>query len=210
MFWGLWVLLQGCALPATQWGLWGLMGTMGNTQLPHYSLSSPFSLLLILPINTHKSHHFLSIESSTTEIFSYLCTFNYEPMNEIYATQIRESIEALFARMAQRSTESEMQRMRAAYEMAAEAHRLQHRKSGILHLNIAVDGGDNALRQRAPQFNAQRITDGVHIITHHRQLTVAKLSRDKTVGILDLQYRNIFLGTVGNLPFLVLPIETKN
>ena len=78
----------------------------------------------------------MSIESSTTEIFSYLCTFNYEPMNEIYATQIRESVEALFARMAQRSTESEMQRMRAAYEMAAEAHRLQHRKSGepyIIH-----------------------------------------------------------------------------
>ena len=57
-------------------------------------------------------------------------------MNEIYATQIQESIESLFARMSNRSTESEMQRMRAAYEMAADAHSHQHRKSGepyIIH-----------------------------------------------------------------------------
>ena len=57
-------------------------------------------------------------------------------MNEIYATQIQESIESLFARMSNRSTESEMQRIRAAYEMAADAHSNQNRKSGepyIIH-----------------------------------------------------------------------------
>lgn len=57
-------------------------------------------------------------------------------MNEIYATQIRNSVDALFSRIATRATEDEMTRIRAAYELAAEAHSTQRRKSGepyIIH-----------------------------------------------------------------------------
>ena len=57
-------------------------------------------------------------------------------MNEIYATQIRDSVDALFSRIATRATEDEMTRIRAAYELAAEAHSAQRRKSGepyIIH-----------------------------------------------------------------------------
>ncbi len=57
-------------------------------------------------------------------------------MNEIYATQIRNSVETLFSRMAERATEEEMVRIRAAYELAHEAHSNQRRKSGepyIIH-----------------------------------------------------------------------------
>ena len=57
-------------------------------------------------------------------------------MRENYETLIRNSIDGLFQRMAPRSTESEMMRMRAAYELAAEAHKKQRRKSGepyIIH-----------------------------------------------------------------------------
>ena len=57
-------------------------------------------------------------------------------MNEIYATQIRNSVETLFSHMAERATEEEMVRIRAAYELAHEAHSNQRRKSGepyIIH-----------------------------------------------------------------------------
>ena len=57
-------------------------------------------------------------------------------MNEIYATQIRNSVETLFSHMAERATEDEMVRIRAAYELAREAHSQQRRKSGepyIIH-----------------------------------------------------------------------------
>lgn len=51
-------------------------------------------------------------------------------MNEIYAAQIRNSIDQLFSRMAGRCSSEEIARMRAAYELAALAHSKQHRKSG--------------------------------------------------------------------------------
>ena len=57
-------------------------------------------------------------------------------MNDIYAMEVKRSIEALFSRMAPRCNEEEMQRMREAYQFAAEAHSKQHRKSGepyIIH-----------------------------------------------------------------------------
>ena len=75
---------------------------------------------------------------------------------------------------------------------------LQHGEGSVLHLNIAVDGRDDALRQRAPQFNTQGVTNGVHIVAHHGQFTVAKLGGDEAVGILCLQHRDILLGTVAH------------
>ena len=59
-----------------------------------------------------------------------ICPNTWNEMNEIYATQIRNSVETLFSHMAERATEDEMSRIRAAYELAAEAHSKQRRKSG--------------------------------------------------------------------------------
>lgn len=57
-------------------------------------------------------------------------------MNDIYTTQISESIESLFANMEQRISAEDMLRVRDAYALAAEAHREQRRKTGepyIIH-----------------------------------------------------------------------------
>ena len=57
-------------------------------------------------------------------------------MNKNYAAQIDESINQLFSYMAERSSQNEMARIRAAYELASEAHSHQRRKSGepyIIH-----------------------------------------------------------------------------
>ena len=57
-------------------------------------------------------------------------------MNNIYTTQISESIESLFANMEQRISAEDMQRVRDAYALAAEAHKDQRRKTGepyIIH-----------------------------------------------------------------------------
>lgn len=57
-------------------------------------------------------------------------------MNNIYTTQISESIESLFANMEQRISAEDMQRVRNAYALAAEAHKEQRRKTGepyIIH-----------------------------------------------------------------------------
>ena len=57
-------------------------------------------------------------------------------MNEIYALQIDSNIKSLFDYMSHRATEEELQRMYRAYELAAEAHSQQRRKSGepyIIH-----------------------------------------------------------------------------
>ena len=57
-------------------------------------------------------------------------------MNDIYTTQISESIESLFANMEKRISAEDMQRVRDAYALAAEAHREQRRKTGepyIIH-----------------------------------------------------------------------------
>ncbi len=57
-------------------------------------------------------------------------------MEQTYALEIKRSIDELFGRMARRCTAEEIARMRAAYELAAEAHSKQHRKSGepyIIH-----------------------------------------------------------------------------
>ena len=57
-------------------------------------------------------------------------------MNEIYALQIDSHIKSLFDYMSHRATEEELQRMYRAYELAAEAHSQQRRKSGepyIIH-----------------------------------------------------------------------------
>ena len=44
-------------------------------------------------------------------------------MNDIYTTQISESIESLFANMEQRISAEDMQRVRNAYALADEAHK---------------------------------------------------------------------------------------
>ena len=57
-------------------------------------------------------------------------------MNDIYTTQINESIASLFANMEQRISTEDMQRVRDAYALAAEAHKEQRRKTGepyIIH-----------------------------------------------------------------------------
>ena len=57
-------------------------------------------------------------------------------MNDIYTTQINESIASLFANMEQRISVEDMQRVRDAYALAAEAHKDQRRKTGepyIIH-----------------------------------------------------------------------------
>ena len=57
-------------------------------------------------------------------------------MNDIYTTQISESIESLFANLEQRISAEDMQRVRDAYALAAEAHKEQRRKTGepyIIH-----------------------------------------------------------------------------
>ena len=57
-------------------------------------------------------------------------------MNDIYTTRISESIESLFANMEQRIAAEDMQRVRDAYALAAEAHKNQRRKTGepyIIH-----------------------------------------------------------------------------
>ena len=57
-------------------------------------------------------------------------------MNDIYTTRINESITSLFANMEQRISVEDMQRVRDAYALAAEAHKEQRRKTGepyIIH-----------------------------------------------------------------------------
>lgn len=57
-------------------------------------------------------------------------------MNDIYTTQINESIAALFANMEQSISAEDMRRVRDAYALAAEAHKEQRRKTGepyIIH-----------------------------------------------------------------------------
>ncbi len=57
-------------------------------------------------------------------------------MNDIYTTQISESIASLFSNMEQRISVEDMQRVRDAYTLAAEAHKEQRRKTGepyIIH-----------------------------------------------------------------------------
>ena len=57
-------------------------------------------------------------------------------MSEIYQMQIRTSVDELFGYMAEHATKEELSRIRAAYELAAEAHSSQRRKSGepyIMH-----------------------------------------------------------------------------
>ena len=57
-------------------------------------------------------------------------------MNDIYTTQINESIASLFANMEQRISAEDMQHVRDAYALAAEAHKEQRRKTGepyIIH-----------------------------------------------------------------------------
>ncbi len=57
-------------------------------------------------------------------------------MNDIYVAEIKQSIDELFAYMAKRCNDEEMRRVRNAYELAAEAHSKQFRKSGepyIIH-----------------------------------------------------------------------------
>ena len=57
-------------------------------------------------------------------------------MNDLYTTQIRESIESLFANLEQRISAEDMHRVRDAYVLAAEAHKEQRRKTGepyIIH-----------------------------------------------------------------------------
>ena len=57
-------------------------------------------------------------------------------MNDNYTTQINESIASLFANMKQRISIEDMQRVRDAYALAAEAHKEQRRKTGepyIIH-----------------------------------------------------------------------------
>ena len=57
-------------------------------------------------------------------------------MNDLYTTQIRESLESLFANLEQRISTEDMHRVRDAYALAAEAHKKQRRKTGepyIIH-----------------------------------------------------------------------------
>ena len=57
-------------------------------------------------------------------------------MNDLYTTQIRDSIESLFANLEQRISTEDMHRVRDAYALAAEAHKEQRRKTGepyIIH-----------------------------------------------------------------------------
>ena len=57
-------------------------------------------------------------------------------MNDIYTSSINESIESLFANMEQRISAEDMQRVRDAYALAANAHKDQRRKTGepyIIH-----------------------------------------------------------------------------
>ena len=57
-------------------------------------------------------------------------------MNDIYTTQINDSIASLFAYMKQHTSPEDMQRVRDAYNLAAEAHKEQRRKTGepyIIH-----------------------------------------------------------------------------
>ena len=51
-------------------------------------------------------------------------------MNDIYTTQISESIASLFGNMEQRISIEDMQRVRDAYALAADAHKEQRRKTG--------------------------------------------------------------------------------
>lgn len=57
-------------------------------------------------------------------------------MTDEYITRINESVDALFRSMAQRVSTEDMERIRSAYELAAEAHSQQCRKTGepyIIH-----------------------------------------------------------------------------
>lgn len=57
-------------------------------------------------------------------------------MNDIYTIRINESIASLFANMERRISAEDMQRVRDAYALAAEAHKDQRRKTGepyIIH-----------------------------------------------------------------------------
>ena len=57
-------------------------------------------------------------------------------MTDIYTTRINESVSSLFTTMEQRISVEDMQRVRDAYDLAAEAHKVQRRKTGepyIIH-----------------------------------------------------------------------------
>ena len=57
-------------------------------------------------------------------------------MTDDYKTRINERVDTLFRSMAQRVSAEDMERIRSAYELAADAHSQQRRKSGepyIIH-----------------------------------------------------------------------------
>ncbi len=55
-------------------------------------------------------------------------------MENIYAAQIEESISQLFGSIESRVSPEDMERIRAAYELASEAHREQRRKTGAPYI----------------------------------------------------------------------------
>lgn len=59
-------------------------------------------------------------------------------MNDIYTAQINGSIASLFANMEQRISAEDMQRVRDAYALAAEAYKDQRRKTGEVFRFVAL------------------------------------------------------------------------
>ncbi len=59
-------------------------------------------------------------------------------MDDIYINRINDSIASLFANMEQRISAEDMQRVRAAYALAAEAHQEQRHKTGEPYTSIRL------------------------------------------------------------------------
>ena len=82
---------------------------------------------------------------------------------------------------------------------------LEHGHGLAVHGHAAVDGGDDALGQRAPQLHAQRVADGVHGVAHPALIAVAQHGGGQILRVHRLQHRQILGGVEAHQLRLVLP-----
>ena len=81
-------------------------------------------------------------------------------MNDIYTTRINESIASLFANMEKRISAEDMQRVRDAYALAAEAHKEQRRQQECCDIRTK---NTNRNAHRGNQHHAPERARGGHL-----------------------------------------------
>ena len=130
-------------------------------------------------------------------------------MNDIYTTQISESIESLFANLEQRISAEDMQRVRDAYALAAEAHKEQRRKTGepyIIH-PIAVA---RIIAEELELGANPVIAAFLHDVVEDTDYTMTMGSNGWTPGDGGYWYCNTAIDSGGFTPVLIDSCTSKN